>query len=52
MMELANVFDFGNDVAPFGTAVLGKRVGELIVQATRYRGNAQGSLPPTLKGER
>jgi hypothetical protein len=35
MVELAALFDFGNDVAPFDTSVFRKRLGEVIVQATR-----------------
>ena len=33
-VQLAALFDFGSDVAPFDTPVFGKRLGELIVQAT------------------
>ncbi len=34
-VELAALFDFGNDVAAFDTPVFRKRLGEVIVQATR-----------------
>ena len=35
LVELAAVFHFGNDIAPFDTSVFRKRLGEVIVQATR-----------------
>jgi hypothetical protein len=35
MVELVALFDFGNDVAPFDTSMFRKRLGEVIVQATR-----------------
>ena len=47
MVELAALFDFGNDIAPFDTPVFSKRLGELIVQATRSsRKRSKRSKPP------
>lgn len=43
-------FDFGNDVAPFDTPVFAKRLGELIVQATRSsrKDSKRLKLPKTI----
>jgi hypothetical protein len=47
MMELTTLLQLGSDIAPFDTPEFSKRLGELIVQATRSpRKRSKRPRPP------